>query len=207
MNLMKKRIAIGIIALFIGLAISPMNSANIIEKEETDIHAEISVCQNDGTISKETVKLTKNDIKELDNLLQQMQNTQNEAEIEEKITEVLMYCNSKQIGTLSTTEWLENLPGRPIFSVGKGSKILSRYHGRLQIKKLFSAWAYPTGFGTTIIWGNGITSPPTQILLKRQIGFMIGFVGLYVYIPPFITGMSSRTFFIGSSLLSYGASI
>jgi hypothetical protein len=207
MNLTKKGIAIGIIALFIGLASTPMSSANITEKEETDIPVEISICKNDGTTLKETVKLTKNDIKSIDNIIQDIQNTQNEAEIEEKITEVLIYCNSKQLGTLSTTEWIENLPGRPIFSFGKSSKFLTRYHGRLQIKKLFSTWAYPTGFGTTIIWGNGIASPPTQILLKRQIGFMFGFVGLYVYIPPFISGMSSRTFFIGSSLLSYGASI
>jgi len=207
MNLMKKRIAIGIIALFIGLAFSPISSANIIEKEETDIPVEISMCKNDGTILIETVKLAKEDIKALDNLLEDIHKTQNEAEIEEKISDFLIYCNSKELGKFSSTEWLENLPGRPIFSVGKGSRLLARYHGRLQIKKLFSAWSYPTGFGTTIIWGNGITSPPTQILLKRQIGFMIGFVGLYIYIPPFISGMSSRTCFIGSSLLSYGASI
>ena len=207
MNLMKKRIAIGIIALFIGLAFNPMIDANIIEKEETDIPIEISMYQNDGTISIETVKLTKDDIKVLDNFLQDIRNTQNEAEIEEKITDFLIYCNSKELGILSSSDWLENLPGRPIFSVGKGSRFIARYRGRLQIKKLFSAWSYPTGFGTTIIWGNGIASPPTQILLKRQIGFMIGFVGLYVYIPPFISGMSSRTFFIGSSLLSYGVSI
>lgn len=207
MNLMKKRIAIGIIAIFIGLAFTPMSSSNIIEKEETVIPVELSMYQNDGTISIETVKLTKDDVKVIDNLLQDIKNTQNEAEIEEKISDFLIYCNSKEVGILSSTEWLENLPGRPIFSVGKGSRFIARYHGRLQIKKVFSAWSYPTGFGTTIIWGNGITSPPTQILLKRQIGFMIGFVGLYVYIPPFISGMSSRTFFMGSSLLSYGASI
>jgi hypothetical protein len=204
---MKKRISLGIIAMFIGLAITPMTSANIIEKEETDIPIEISVCNNDGTITKETLKLTKNDLKILENLIQEVQNTPSEEDIEEKITEVLVYCNSKKIGQLSTTDWIENLPGRPIFSFGKGSKFLTRYHGRLQVKKLFSTWSYPTGFGTTIIWGNGIALPPTQILLKRQIGFMIGFVGLYVYIPPFISGMSSRTFFIGSSLVSYGVSI
>ena len=193
--------------MFIGLAITPMTSANIIEKEENDIPIEISVCKNDGTISKEILKLTKNDIKILENLIQEVQTTPSEEDIEEKITEVLVYCNSKKIGQYSTTDWLDNLPGRPIFSVGKSSRFLTRYHGRLQLKKLFSTWAYPTGFGTTIIWGNGLVSPPTQILLKRQIGFMIGFVGLYVYIPPFISGMSSRTFFIGSSLVSYGASI
>ena len=84
MNLMKKRIAIGIIAIFIGLAFTPMSRADIIDKEVTDIPVEISMCQNDGTISLETVKLTKDDIKVLDNLLQDIYNTRNEAEIEEK---------------------------------------------------------------------------------------------------------------------------
>jgi hypothetical protein len=104
-------------------------------------------------------------------------------------------------------DWLNNLPGRPIFSYGKGHKVLSRYHGRIQIKKIFSAWSYPGGFGTTVIWGNGLSSTPTQILLKRQIGFMIGFVGLYIYIPPLISGMSSRTLFMGSTLFAWGAAI
>ena len=207
MNLMKKRISMGIIVLFIGLAITPISSANIIEKEKTDIPVEILTYQNDGSIITETIRLKQNDIKVIENLHQALQNVQNEAEMEEKITELLMYYNSKELGYLISTEWLENLPGRPIFSFGKSSRFITRYHGRVQLKKLFSAWAYPTGFGTTIIWGNGITSPPTQILLKRQVGFMVGFVGLYIYIPPFVSGMSSRTFFIGSSLFSYGASI
>ena len=68
-------------------------------------------------------------------------------------------------------------------------------------------WTYPGGFGTTVIWGDGLAMPPTQILLKRQLGFMVGFVGIYLHIPPFIKGMSSRTCFFGTTLFAYGVSI
>lgn len=207
MNLKKKGIAIGIIALFIGLAITPMSSANNIEKEETNIPIEISVCQNDGTTAKKIVKLTENDVKALENFLQTLQNVKSEDEMQEKITEFFTYYSGNNLGSLFSLEWLENLPGHPIFSFGAGQKYLTKYHGRVQVKKLFSAWHYPNGYGTTVIWGNGLATPPTQILLKRQVGFMVGFVGLYIHIPPLITGMNSRTMFIGSSIFAWGASI
>lgn len=207
MNLKRKSIAIGIIALFIGLAITPMSSADRIEMKEADVPVKVSVYQNDGTLATKTVKLMESDVKALEDFLQTLQNIKSKSEMEEKITEFFT-CHSKSgLNQLFSLEWLEKLPGRPIFSFGKGSKLFSHYHGRIQIKKLFDAWTYPNGFGTTVIWGDGLSAPPTQILLKRQVGFMIGFVGLYVQIPPLVSGMSSRTLFIGSSLFAWGAAI
>jgi hypothetical protein len=207
MKLKKQSIAIGIITLFIGLAITPMSSAENNKIIEDIIPVEVTICQNNGIISTETIKLTNNDITTLENLIQKLQNVKNEEEIKEKITEFLKYNKGRGWARLLDLDWLQNLQGRPIISCGKGHKILTRYHGRVQIKKLLTAWSYPDGFGTTVIWGNGITAPPTQILLIRQIGFMIGFVGLYIHIPPLMSGMSSRTMFMGSSLFAWGAAI
>ena len=207
MNLNKKSIAIGIIALFIGLAITPMSSADINEKEEQNIPVEISFIENDGKITTETIKLTKEDIKALENLIQSLQTMKDEKEIIKKINTFFTNNYRYKYGNIFNLDWLENLQGRQIFSYGKGNKYIARYHARLQIKKLFSTWLYPEGFGTTVIWGKGIYSPPTQILLKRQVGFMVGFVGLYIYIPPLMSGMNSRTFFMGSTLFAWGASI
>ena len=193
--------------MFIGLAITPMSGADNIGKKGDYIPIEVSICQNYKTMATETIKLTKDNLKALDILLQTLQSVKSEDEIKEKITEFFTSYDGSKLGGIFNFEWLENLPGRPIFSFGKGHKYLTRYHGRLQIKKLFSTWSYPNGVGTTVIWGNGITAPPTQILLKRQFGFMVGFVGLYVHIPPLISGMSSRTLFIGSSFFAWGAAI
>ena len=101
---------------------------------------------------------------------------------------------------------LSKLPGSPILSIGEGRQLLSRYHGRVQLKKLVSVWNYPGDIGATMIWGDGLTSMPTQVLIQKQIGIMVGFVGLYMYIPPLLEDMNSKTCFIGSALFAWGIS-
>ena len=48
MNIKTKSISIGIIAIFIGLAFTPMGSASSIENKETKLPVEISFYDNDG---------------------------------------------------------------------------------------------------------------------------------------------------------------
>jgi hypothetical protein len=206
MNMKTKTITIGIIALFIGLAFTPVGSSSRIENEETKLPVEISFYDDNGVKISEIIKLSINEINTIENFLNDLQNIQDEKELEEKIEEFIIYCSKTGINYMDLN-WLDNLPGNPIFSFGKGPKYLTRYHGRVQVKKVASMWMYPSGFGTTIIWGNGFAAPPTQILLKRQLGFMVGFVGLYLHIPPLISGMTSRTCFFGSTVFSWGVSL
>ena len=206
MNIKTKSISIGIIAIFIGLAFTPMGSTSSIENKETKLPVEISFYDNNGLKITEIIQLSINEIKTIEQFINELQNIQNEKDVEDKIEEFISYISKTGI-TYLPLDWIDNLPGNPIFSFGKGPKYLTRYHGRVQVKKIFSMWMYPSGFGTTVIWGNGLTAPPTQILLKRQLGFMVGFVGLYLHIPPLITGMTSRTCFFGTSALSWGVSL
>jgi hypothetical protein len=206
MNIKTKSISIAIITIFIGLAFTPMGSSSIIENKETKLPVEITFYNNNGEKITEIIQLSINEIKTIENFINELQNIKNEKEFEDKIEEFITYIGRSGLSYFNL-DWIDNLPGKPIFSFGKGPRYLTRYHGRIQVKKIFTMWNYPSGFGTTVIWGDGLTMPPTQILLKRQLGFMIGFVGLYLHIPPLITGMTSRTCFFGSTMFSYGVSI
>jgi len=206
MNLKIKSMSVGIIAIFIGLAFTPMGSASIIENKEIKLPVEMSFYDSNGEKITELIELSINEIYNIENFINELQSIQNEQEFEEKFEEFVTYLGKTGINYLNL-DWLDNLPGKPIFSFGKGPRYLTRYHGRVQVKKVYSMWNYPSGFGTTIIWGNGLAAPPTQILLKRQVGFMFGFVGLYLHIPPLISGMTSRTCFFGTSMFAWGLSL
>ena len=203
MNIKTKSISIGIIAIFIGLAFIPMSGANIIENKETKLPVEISFYDNNGARIIEKIQLSISEINNIERIINELQNIQNEKQLEEKIEEFITFIGKTGINL----NWLDNLPGDPIFSFGKGPRFLSRYHGRIQAKKIISMWAYPSGFGTTVIWGNGLVGAPTQILLRRQIGVMAGFVGLYLYIPPIRSGMTGRTCFVGTTMFAWGVSL
>jgi hypothetical protein len=200
---MKKSIAIGIIALFIGLIFTPMGGANE-SIPEADIPIQIGVINEQGVGETQTLSLSFEDAQGLVEALDWLNKGKNTQSAIDRIRSLFDGYNKRGVNNLFDDKILDILPGNPIVSIGSGREILTRYHGRLQIKKLFSIWNYPNGFGTTIIWGDGLTAPPTQILLKNQIGFMIGFVGLYMYIPAIFENMPSKTCFIGSTLFAWG---
>ena len=205
MNIKTKSITIGIIALFIGLAFTPMGSSYEINNEEIKLPVEISFFDKDGEKITEIIQLSINQINTIENYINELQNIKDKKVFEQKIAELISYFTKTGINNMNL-DWLDNLPGKPIFSYGRGPKFITRYHGRVQVKKLASMWVYPNGFGTTMIWGDGFTVPPTQILLKRQVGFMVGFVGLYLHIPPLIKGMTSKTCFFGTTMFAWGTS-
>ena len=200
----KKSIAIGIIALFIGLSFTPVSSASMTEPETT-IPIEVGLVTDNGRFGTQTLSLTKEELTSLISIMDELKTLKNRDSLLERLLD--LFDNKKGLERIFDTDFLDVLPGNPIFSIGQGRELLARYHGRVQIKKLVSMWNYPSGFGTTVIWGNGLASAPTQVLLQRQIGFMIGFVGLYIYIPPLLENMQSRTCFVGSSVFAWGISV
>lgn len=201
----RKSIAIGIIALFIGLSFTPVSSANMTEPEETTIPIEVGMVTDNGRFGTQTLSLTTNELNSLIDLMDELKTLKNRDSLLERLLD--LFDNKKGLDRIFDMDLINILPGDPIFSIGQGRELLTRYHGRVQIKKLVSMWNYPSGFGTTVIWGDGLTSAPTQVLLQRQIGIMIGFVGLYIYIPPLLENMPSRTCFVGSSMFAWGISI
>jgi len=202
----KKYIAIGIIALFLGISTTPMISATS-EPQKSMIPIQLMVQNPDGSIGQTSLSFDQGQLQELMDLMDALTKTKNRDGILERIQDFLRHSQRKDLKDLFDFNLIGKLPGDPIVSIGENRDHLTKYHGRLQFKKLFSAWHYPDGLSSTIIWGNGLTSQPTQILLKRQFGFMVGFVGIYMYIPPLLEGMNGRTLAIGSSLFAWGISL
>jgi len=198
MKLKRKIIVIGLISLFIGGIFLPTVEA---KRGEASIPITITWTGVNNVPQTKCIFLSKSDLLKLVLLLETFRVFKGKSKISFSLLQELQKPGI--LGDLNL-EWLDQLPGKPILSFGKGRAYLTPYHARVQIKRFLTTWHYPSGIGTTIIWGNGLSSPPTQILLKRQAGFMIGFVGLYIYIPPLFEGMSSRVFFIGSSMFAWG---
>jgi len=203
MNL-KKWTAIGIIALFFGLMVVPVNGVTV-EKTERKIPIELSMVNADGSIGSQIISLTQQQVEELSDLIDSIRNDYNRNSILDKIKDFFKRNNYPRLDNLLDMAFLDLLPGTPVFSIGEGRELLTKYHGRIQAKKLVSAWHYPE-WGFTMIWRTH-TAMPNQILLKRQMGLMVGFVGLYLYIPPLIDYMPSKTCFVGSALFAWGISL
>jgi hypothetical protein len=199
---MKKALAIGIIALFIGLSFTPMSSATV-EEKETRIPIQISSLAANGGLETKIISLSRAEALSLADLMDSLKRMDRRpTDLVDRVKDIF----GKDDGLLDNVGLLSKLPGNPIVSIGEGRELISRYHGRVQLKKFVSMWNYPGDAGATVIWGNGLTAPPTQILLQKQFGIMIGFVGLYVYIPPLLENMNSKTCFVGSSLFAWGIS-
>jgi hypothetical protein len=204
--ILQKSVAIGVIALFVGLSLIPLSDATINESEQM-IPIEVSVMNSDGSVGTQTMELSQGALAELMSMLEEFAHYRNWHTFRYRLTQ--FFNNRPTLSGLRAMldlELLDKLPGHPIMSYGKGYSLLARYHARMMAKRIFTTWSYPDSVGATVIWGNGLYLPPTQILLLRQTGFMVGFVGLYVYIPPFVQGRASTTFFIGTALFAYGLS-
>ncbi len=202
----RKSIAIGIIALFIGLSFTPLTSAQMSKPTKT-IPIQVGMLTENGNLGTQTISLTRNQLDSLVDVMDDLGNLRSRDSMLERIIDLLKGNQKQGLAQLFDTDMLDILPGNPIVSFGQGRDLFARYHGRIQIKKLVSMWNYPQGFGTTVIWGDGLAAPPTQVLLQRQFGVMVGFVGLYVYIPPLLENMHSRTLFVGSSMFAWGISV
>jgi len=195
---LKKFIAIGLILLFIGGIFLPTVSA---KRDDFSIPVSITWIGENGVPQTNCIFLSKGKILRLLFLLETLQGFHGKRNNLRSLIQEIQKTGI--LGDLNI-EWLDKLPGKPVLSLGKGRAYFTPYHARVQIKRLLTTWHYPSGAGVTIIWGNGLSSPPTQILLKRQVGLMLGFVGIYIYIPPLFEGMSSRVFFLGSATFAWG---
>jgi hypothetical protein len=204
--ILRKSIAIGIIALFIGMVFTPISGATV-KETETMIPVEFTVLNADGSIGTTVMDISQTMLEELIDIVENLKDGNDEDLILEKLSTLFSSRQAKGLEGVINLDFLDNLPGSPILSYGKGRSLFSRYHGRVMVKRLANIWNYQSNLGATVIWGDGFTSAPTQILIKRQIGFMVGFVGLYMYIPPFVKGMQSSTFFMGSTMFAYGISL
>ncbi|OYT29870.1 hypothetical protein B6U98_01005 [Thermoplasmatales archaeon ex4572_165] len=198
----KKITAIGITALFLGLMVIPVQGAII--KEDVDIFPiELSFFKADGSIGSKIISLSSEEITELSTIIEQFSYKNDHNGLMNALRSFFKRCGKGEGMDLFDKGIINVLPGCPIISIGEGRQ-LSRYHGRVQFKKIVSTWSYPDN-GFSMIFGNNLS--PKQVLFQRQMGIMIGFVGIYVFIPKVLESQQAGiTCFAGSALFAWGTS-
>ena len=202
MNL-KKYTAIGIIALFLGMIAVPAFGTTI-EKQETEI--ELSMLAVDGSIESETITLSNEELKELSNLIGNLNKDCDGEGLLHKIMDFLKRCDGKGCKRSGLIRLLRKHQGTPVLSIGEDMDLFNKHdHGKIRMKKLINTWYYPTEeFSMTMIWKDGIMKKPTQTLKNRQIGFMIGFVGFHIEFPSIIPGLTDTSCTFGKARLAWG---
>jgi hypothetical protein len=201
-----KVVAIGVIVLFLGLVMVP-GQASIIKKDQQLFPIQFSLVNQDGSIGSRIISLTKNQVTELSDIIERYSKRHDRNDFMNALQLFFKrtgYKDDFDFMKMKRGNIFDILPGCPIFSIGEGREYLTRYHGRIQFKKLISTWHYPDN-GFTMIIGNNLS--PKQILFQRQMGIMIGFVGLYIYIPKMLEYQKAGiTCFAGSALFAWGTS-
>jgi hypothetical protein len=201
----KKVIAISITALFLGLMVIPVQGA--IQQENQRFPIQFSMVNDDGNAVTKLISLTRGQAIELSDIIEKFSYRQDRIGLMDALEKFF-----KRTGCRDGLDFMRGmkgnffdiLPGCPIFSIGEGRQYLTRYHGRVQLKKLISTWHYLDN-GFTMIIGNNLS--PKQILFQRQMGIMIGFVGLYIYIPKVLEQQTAGiTCFAGSAMFAWGTS-
>ncbi len=213
----KKKITIGLIALFIGLAMSPIIDGNPLleieknQKEKISLPVEIAFLQPNEITTKETHDLVIEDIKILEDLIK----TLNSITSTNKITDLFDTIISLFENNAGILNLLPNLRTGPvILSIGNEKHFLIKYLPKIKTNELFHIWHYSSEWSTTLILFKQLSQSPIKILHGRQIGFMFGFRGIYIYVPkayvniPDLNPESEEIcIFLGSAIFAGGIAI
>lgn len=213
----KKKITIGLIALFIGLAMSPIIDGNPVlkieknQKEKISLPVEIAFLQPNEITTKETHDLVIEDIKILEDLIK----TLNSITTTNKISDLFDTIISLLENNAGILNLLPNLRTGPvILSIGNEKHFLIKYLPKIKTNELFHIWHYSSEWSTTLILFKQLSQTPIKILHGRQIGFMFGFRGIYIYVPkayvniPDLNPESEEIcIFLGSAIFAGGIAI
>lgn len=213
----KKKITIGLIALFIGLAMSPIIDGNPVlkieknQKEKISLPVEIAFLQPNEITTKETHDLVIEDIKILEDLIK----TLNSITTTNKISDLFDTIISLFENNAGILNLLPNLRTGPvILSIGNEKHFLIKYLPKIKTNELFHIWHYSSEWSTTLILFKQLSQTPIKILHGRQIGFMFGFRGIYIYVPkayvniPDLNPESEEIcIFLGSAIFAGGIAI
>ena len=211
MSKTKPLLAITMILLFLGLAISPI-TAKVDLKEEF----EFGVIGEDGSIAARTFKLSANKLKEIEGKLAQLTEDMEKAENFEQLMNIVekskiewgrfpfLNLILELIGKfLRSTHTIGQL--RPlrrdafIMSWGFGSKLNPFKENKFKLLVPMKLWYY-TGRGPLYINSRTLVVDPYPFSIKsltgRQAGYMRNFVGLYIYRHNTLTD-KAYTFMLG----------
>ena len=206
----KSILAIGMVALFIGLSFSPVTADEIKEENETETYdVEIAVV-DEGIIKTETIKLTEREVGQLQLALAEVMEKLETADNADDVMDIIgtfPFFNGKH----PILTWILNffsvykLPRSRafVFSHGWGYKINPFKGNTVDLYRPFTMWQYSTRSRFTI-------PIPAKTFIMRfspfnvnflhgtQIGMMSRFIGLYIYISQPVP-QKSYTFFMGTA--------
>lgn len=210
---MKKKygiIAIGIMALFLSLAFSPATAQDMKDTDDEKVFLEYSYVSEDGSRIFEKLKITQEDLEELQTKL---------SEIFEKIKNKFDFCKIKamiyKIKLLAkypklrelTLKLIKIMPRKTsafVMSYGSCYKLNPLRKTELKIRNKFTMWRYS---GQTTVQPRTYILRPFRkdfdVLKGMQVGFMTKFTGLYIYLAQKMPKMS-YTFFIGNARFIQG---
>jgi len=214
----KKTITIALITLFIGLAISPMINGipeSKIEKNQIkniSLPVDIAYCLPNEITTKETHDLFIEDIKILEDLIITLNSITSTNKIADLIDTLMsLFKNNGQIFNLLTPNILTS---SIILSIGNEKHFLIKYLPKIKTNELFHIWHYTNEWSTTLILFKQLSQSPIKILHGRQIGFMFGFRGIYIYvpkayvnIPDIIPESEEICIFLGTTIFAGGIDI
>jgi hypothetical protein len=198
-------ISMGVIALFVGLALHPASAGESTENKSSEVMVEYSYVADDGSIFKEKITISEAELQELQEQLsgifEKIKSKFDVSEIEKMISEITILAKHPKLRGL-ILKMMRMMPRRSmafVMSYGSSSKLNPFKSSEIKIKDRFSFWRYS---------GAGAVKPKTfilrpfrknfEMLQGTQIGVMGRFNGLYIYIARKMPKMS-YTFFMGGT--------
>jgi len=214
MSKSKSIIAVGIMVLFLGLAVSPATAQ---EAETQDL--EIGFRDLDGKIASRIFKMSERDLVQFDNILadimDRIQTASSYDELLEVVNDALFFYSKFPIvvwllklfikSIVYTYNLDQIIPLRTralVLSWGFGDKLIPFLENKVDLYRPLTLWYYAGRSNFVFINSRTVIIDLYPFHIKtlsgRQVGMMINFAGLYIYrhstIPP-----KSYTFFMGKT--------
>ncbi len=207
----RKMIVMGVIALFVGLSIGPVNALEFPENEMQDevVNIEYALVDLDGTVIIEKFTLSEQEFEELEVMLSEFMEKIQSATDHDDVMNILNTFLRNRHPVLSFI--LKPLSSYKMFrdrafivSQGWGHKLNPFKNSSAEIYKLFNFWHYTNRSefgmpsGTFILRHGSLFDTDAKFLRGIQIGMMTRFRGIYVYIARPLPE-KSYTFFMGTT--------
>jgi len=203
-------IAIGIVLLFVGLAVNPATAEKVKNEESEAVLLEYFDISDDGAVEKEKISLSDEDFQEFKDMIseifEKIKNKINSAKLKALLDSFKLLVKYPKLRELA----VKLIKLRPlkrtalVMSHGTNYKLNPMKKSEFKYREKLSVWRYNS---------QGTVQPKTYILrpLKSdfdilsgmQMGLMYKFTGLYIYVARKVPELS-YTFFIGTARFAKG---
>lgn len=218
MKEIKKAVVIGVVTLFLGLAIAPIN-ADVPETEKAKPDKETVTLEytliNNGKMITEKQEMSVGEAERIIERLEELSkefkilrdpdSTENEKKAARNIIDSSMDEWSLLRTIKSILRWFADLDysigGAFVLSQGRGGRLHILPTEKLQYAKVVALWHYETPFPSSYTCiADLLPFPRLDLMRGRQIGVMVGFVGVYLHLESPLPLFRDYTWFAGHAL-------